>query len=275
MKKLFAVTIATAVNLTVLIAPAAGASDFNEFRLSDRVLVLYNAPWQETMTVVDAGPFLIVVDTWGSLAAAKEAKVRIDNVFGKPVRLVINTHHHWDHTFGNEAFPGAEIAGHRFCAGDMIADYADSKKRKAYFERNASTASPRSLREYIAGVGGETSAKSFRIVVPDRLVGERDTLRAGDLTVLLYHMPGIHTRSNLTVFIPELGIVFGRREFADLENLRLEPGADPLTIARVLEEILSSGRPVHFLVSGHGTPAESPDLTAAVEKLKKMGLRIN
>jgi glyoxylase-like metal-dependent hydrolase (beta-lactamase superfamily II) len=99
-------------------------------------------------------------------------------------------------------------------------------------------------------------------------MGERDTLHAGDLTVLSYHTSGIHTRSNITVFIPELGIVFGRREFAEPENLRLEPGADPAIIARVLEDILASGKPVYYLIPGHGQPVENPNLKTGMEKLK-------
>ncbi|MFJ3664680.1 MBL fold metallo-hydrolase [Streptomyces sp. NPDC090119] len=31
---------------------------------------------------------------------------------GQPVRTLINTHHHGDHTFGNYLFPGATIVGH-------------------------------------------------------------------------------------------------------------------------------------------------------------------
>lgn len=30
----------------------------------------------------------------------------------RPVRTVVNTHHHGDHTFGNGLFPGATIVAH-------------------------------------------------------------------------------------------------------------------------------------------------------------------
>jgi glyoxylase-like metal-dependent hydrolase (beta-lactamase superfamily II) len=248
------------------------SAGFTEARLSDRVLVLFHAPWAETMTVVDAGPGLVIVDTWGSPRAAGKARKRIDGLFGKPVLFVINTHHHWDHTFGNAAFAGgsARIVGNRFCAGDMVASYGDPKFRHLKLQESARLADNDEIRSYIQGVIAETSGDNFRICPPDLPVGEQDTLSAGDLTIVLYHTPGIHTRSNLTVFIPELGIVSGRSGFAGGGPINLEPGADPAKIARVLESILATGKPVRYLIPGHGEAVESPDLKAAAKRLRGM-----
>jgi glyoxylase-like metal-dependent hydrolase (beta-lactamase superfamily II) len=247
----------------------AGA-DFDEIRVTDRVLVLRHAPWAETMTVVDAGASLLVIDTWGSLAAATATRMHIEGVFHKSVRYVINTHHHWDHTFGNAAFPGAEIVGHRFCAEDLIAGYGNPVGRKHYFEESASKADTGSVREYILSASKETSDPAFRLAPPTRLTEERYILRAGNLAVHIYHTPGIHTRSNVTIFIPELGVLLGRSEFANPAQLKLETGADPLNIVQVLETVLSSGKPVRHLIPGHGSPIENPDLRASVKRLRSM-----
>ena len=40
---------------------------------------------------------------------------RIATVTSAPVRQVVNTHHHGDHTFGNSFFTGATIIGHERC----------------------------------------------------------------------------------------------------------------------------------------------------------------
>jgi glyoxylase-like metal-dependent hydrolase (beta-lactamase superfamily II) len=251
----------------------AGSAGFTETRLNDRVLLLHHAPWAETMTVVDAGPSLIVVDTWGSFRAAEKARVRVEAIFKKPVTHVINTHHHWDHTFGNQAFGGAVIVGHRFCAGDMRASYGNSAVRESKLKESASLADNAGIRRYIQEVEKESAGDGFRLCPPNRAARDRDTLFIGDLTILIYRTPGIHTRSNLTAFIPELGIVFGRREFAGGGPVRLEPGADPRKVSRVLEDILSVGKPVRFLIPGHGEAVVNPDLTDAVKRLKGMGIQ--
>jgi glyoxylase-like metal-dependent hydrolase (beta-lactamase superfamily II) len=255
---------------TLTAFPSPDSTGFQESRLNDRVLLLHRAPWAETLTVADAGPGLIVVDTWGSPAAAKKGRARIDSLFHKPVLFVINTHHHWDHTFGNGAFAGgsAKIIGHRFCASDMRASYADPAIRKSKLKESGSLADYASIRSYVRGVEAETAGDGFRLRPPDHPVGDRDTLHVGDLTVLFFHTPGIHTRSNLTVFVPELGIVFGRREFAGNGPISLERGADTAKIVRVLEDILTSGKPVRYLIPGHGQPVADPDVKAGIKQLK-------
>jgi metal-dependent hydrolase (beta-lactamase superfamily II) len=40
---------------------------------------------------------------------------------------VINTHHHWDHTFGNQVFADAKIIGHVLCSEDMQTVYGSKE----------------------------------------------------------------------------------------------------------------------------------------------------
>jgi glyoxylase-like metal-dependent hydrolase (beta-lactamase superfamily II) len=267
MKNIMIVLAVLALCFSMRPSEQALGADFKEIRLSDRILILQHAPWDETMTVIDAGSSLLVVDTWGSLTAARKAALRIEEVFHKPVRFIINTHYHWDHTFGNAAFPGSEIVGHRSDPEDMRTDYGSADVRKSYFKGDVEDAS---LRAYILNCGKESSVPNFPLILPTRLMDRRGTLQAGNLEIRAYPTPGIHTRGNLTILIPELGLVFGRREFTIPTGLKLEKDADPLIISQVLEEILLSGKPVRYLIPGHYDPVENPDFQPAIEKLKSM-----
>jgi glyoxylase-like metal-dependent hydrolase (beta-lactamase superfamily II) len=140
-------------------------------------------------------------------------------------------------------------------------------------KESSSLADNDAIRRYVLDVEVESVGDGFRLCLPNRAAGERDTLSVGDLTVLFYHMPGIHTRSNMTLFIPELGIVFGRREFAYAAQMKLEPGADPQKIVRVLEDILSSGKSIRYLIPGHGEAIHNPDLNAGVKCLNGRDFR--
>jgi glyoxylase-like metal-dependent hydrolase (beta-lactamase superfamily II) len=62
---------------------------------------------------------ILVIDTRSTHREALELKEELATLSKLPVRWVINTHWHWDHTFGNAMFPEAEIWGHELCESAM------------------------------------------------------------------------------------------------------------------------------------------------------------
>ncbi len=66
----------------------------------------------------------ILVDGGGSPAAARNIVAEIRKITKKPVRLLINTHPHVDHTLGNEVYvkeyPGVEIISHSATRDDLL-----------------------------------------------------------------------------------------------------------------------------------------------------------
>lgn len=86
-------------------------NDLEVVRPCEGVLILQGGCWFENMTVIDTGKTLVVVDTYASYKLAEKARAYIDKIFNKPVSHVINTHYHWDHTFGNQVFKNAVIIG--------------------------------------------------------------------------------------------------------------------------------------------------------------------
>src|SRR5664279_3850965 len=55
---------------------------------------------------------VISVDACSTTARTSAYLDAIGKVTDQPVRTLINTHHHGDHTFGNYLFSGASIVGH-------------------------------------------------------------------------------------------------------------------------------------------------------------------
>src|ERR1700716_4211602 len=54
---------------------------------------------------------LLVVDTHSKPSAARALIEQIKKLTDKPVRYVVNTHFHWDHYQGNQAYPSSWPAG--------------------------------------------------------------------------------------------------------------------------------------------------------------------
>lgn len=55
---------------------------------------------------------VVSVDACSTEARTRAYLAAIAQVSDQPVRTLVNTHHHGDHTFGNYLFPGATIVGH-------------------------------------------------------------------------------------------------------------------------------------------------------------------
>src|ERR1700687_2219114 len=64
---------------------------------------------------------VLLVDDGTTPATARALVEDIKLLTNKPVRTVVNTHFHYDHTFGNQVFgPEVEIIGHEYLRNAML-----------------------------------------------------------------------------------------------------------------------------------------------------------
>jgi glyoxylase-like metal-dependent hydrolase (beta-lactamase superfamily II) len=77
-------------------------TDFVE--VTDRVWVARYAWADVNVTAIGGERGLVVVDTHGSTVAGRIVLDDLRRLGVGPVTSVVNTHWHWDHTFGNAAF---------------------------------------------------------------------------------------------------------------------------------------------------------------------------
>lgn len=61
----------------------------------------------------------LVIDSRATHGQAEELHDDVRSLTSLPVTHLVNTHHHWDHTFGNAAFSCA-IVGHERCRSTLI-----------------------------------------------------------------------------------------------------------------------------------------------------------
>jgi glyoxylase-like metal-dependent hydrolase (beta-lactamase superfamily II) len=61
--------------------------------------------------IILLGDSVLVVDTHSKPSAARALIQQIKKITDKPVRYVVNTHFHWDHYQGNQAYPSSWPAG--------------------------------------------------------------------------------------------------------------------------------------------------------------------
>jgi cyclase len=102
--------------LALLLVAGAGSSDdlfeLKKVREGVWAAIALSQPvinCNAAVIVLDDG--VLVVDSHSKPSAARALIAQIRTITDKPVRFVVNTHFHWDHYQGNEAYPRAWPAG--------------------------------------------------------------------------------------------------------------------------------------------------------------------
>ena len=90
-------------------------------KLSDRVTMFADgSPWENTITAITTEKGILMIDTSNSVKFARNVRELINKELGRnDITYVINTHHHFDHTCGNQIFSDAVIIGHEKCIRGM------------------------------------------------------------------------------------------------------------------------------------------------------------
>ena len=61
---------------------------------------------------------VLVIDSLRVPSFARDLIQDVRHLSDKPIRYVIDTHSHWDHSWGNEEFPDSTIIGHANCRSE-------------------------------------------------------------------------------------------------------------------------------------------------------------
>ena len=141
--------------------------------------------------VVECDGGLTVIDTRAHHAQARELKDDLRRISSLPVRWVVNTHHHWDHTFGNAEFADAAIWGHARCA-ETLRETGD-----------------RTRRELIDMLPDHASDfREVAITPPSFTITDHATVTFGGRSLHLRHLGRGHTDNDVVVSVPDAGVTF-------------------------------------------------------------------
>lgn len=187
-----------------------------------------------------------VIDTGGSLCDGLALREAIRERTALPVKMVINTHVHPDHIFGNAAFagPGVEILAHH-------------NLPRALAERGEHY-----LRSYAEQVGAAAMAGTT-IVPPTLVIDGRFEIDLGERVLVIETWPAAHTDNDLTVFDRSSGTLW-TGDLVFREHIPVLDGSLKGWLA-VTETLMR--REAKQIVPGHG-PAPAPWPAAGQDQLR-------
>ncbi|MEZ4416341.1 MAG: MBL fold metallo-hydrolase [Gemmatimonadota bacterium] len=231
--------------------------------------------WEANSTALATSAGVVLIDDFMLRTFTRAFRERAERDLGRPVVLVINTHAHDDHTWGNQVFDGVPILAHEATLREMearipqmasflarapgvLTHLADSLKRA---ELDASARSALEQRRQAIATNLERHA-DVRITPPNQVLSADATRTIGDTELRMLALGPAHSPGDLAVFVPSLHLLV----VGDLAQARGLSGLDPqsgslggwiLALRRLVA--LAEREEVEHVVPGHG-PTGGPEI---------------
>jgi glyoxylase-like metal-dependent hydrolase (beta-lactamase superfamily II) len=228
--------------------------------IGDRVFVRRYAFYDQNIGVVLGDREALVIDTRSTYGQAREILADLRSLTADPVTVVVDTHGHFDHAFGNAIFRPATIWGHDGC-GPFMRRTGEARKKKIAAETPE--------------LAGELD--EIEIDPPDRTFASTATVEVGGREVMLRYLGRGHTDHDIVISVPGTDVVFAGDLF---ENGAVPFYGDAYAVewaatAAQLALIVDTDRGV--VVPGHGDHAGrafADSQAASIAAIATLGARV-
>ncbi|NDZ79374.1 MBL fold metallo-hydrolase [Streptomyces sp. SID10853] len=189
--------------------------------------------------VITAGGESALVDTAATERRARALRAAALSLESAPPRIVVNTHSHGDHTFGNCVFPEAVVVGHSGTRTEI-----------------------KQAGLHLTGLWPDVCWGDITVTPPTLTYEDRLTLHVGPVRVELMSAGAAHTINDTVVWLPDQRVLFT----GDV----VMSGVTPFFPMGSLSGCVAAVRTLRSLdpavvVSGHG-PVAGPEILNETEK---------
>ncbi|OWF42486.1 uncharacterized protein LOC110460984 [Mizuhopecten yessoensis] len=227
-------------------------------KVTDKVYVAMGGNSLGNSIMIIAPDGLIIVDTGDSHEAASLMFEDFRNISSAPVKAIIYTHHHMDHTGGATAFvENSTVLPDIWAYKDLARNLED------YFAYATTARYARSMRQFGVFVKGSQNSvefgktgATFGFVYPNKFLNdtEMDAIIAG-LKVRLVRIEG-ETTDHMGVYIPDWNMFMSGdlyyEAFPNIYTIRGVKVRDPRAWCRSLDYVIDLG--LNYLVPSHMSP---------------------
>lgn len=157
-------------------------------RVAENIYFFQSRAYAQVNAGVIVGPDMaVVIDTLAFPEETIQMRDFVEQTLQIPIRYVINTHYHADHTWGNIHFPNAKIIAHKKCY-DLLEEWGVPSLERAKTEN--------------------AIFKDLEIVLPQITFDEGEFgLQVGKKTLRIITLPG-HTEDGIGIIVEEDRVLF-------------------------------------------------------------------
>jgi cyclase len=210
-------------------------------RVSENVYWFQSEVYAQVTAGVVTGPqWAVVIDTLALADETLTMREFVEHELNVPVRYVINTHYHADHTWGNCFFPGATIIAHSLCR-QLLEEKGTTSLEVARRHNNA--------------------LRQVKIVLPHLTFDQGELLlRVGKKNLILMPAAG-HSPDGVGVLVEEDRVFFAGDAFMPLPYI---VDGDVDVLAATIKKMGRMG--LENIIQGHGDIILRGEIDAAVKE---------
>jgi glyoxylase-like metal-dependent hydrolase (beta-lactamase superfamily II) len=219
--------------------------------IAHRCFVARYRQWDVSVGLVAGSDSAMVIDTRASNQQGKEIVRDVQALgLGIPVTSVVNTHVHFDHSFGNAVFQDSRVTAH-VSVGARWRD--DEQRIKQVFR-----ADPGDGPEYGYTADDVQDLLATPARGPDDTFAERTRIVLGDREVTLAYSGRGHTDGDIAIRVPDAGVTFLGDLIEESATPSLGGDSYPLDWPATLSLITAGLSPNEVVVPGHGARVDRP-----------------
>ena len=206
-------------------------------KIKDGIYVYAQKPADSNAGIILTQEGIVLIDSGHNPPDSQAILKAVRQLTSQPIRFLINTEPHGDHTTGHFLFsPPAIIIAHE-CATDSM--------KKAYNpQRNEKLmADYPDMRE---------SFKGFKMITPQIEYRDKMTLNVGERPFELYYLKNVHSEADTAIWLPKERVIFsaavaGVKRFSNLRpSVQIE---DMISAMKMMKSLNPE-----IVVPGHGPP---------------------
>jgi cyclase len=208
-------------------------------KLADGVYVHTGKGFDSNSGIILTQEGVVVIDTGQNPIESRDIMATVKKLTSMPVRFVIDTEPHADHTTGHYVFSPPAVVVAAAGGGESM--------------RGADRSAPDRIQRLAASSPEMKAAlEDYRFIAPHIEYHDRMTINLGGRTFELMYLKGVHSESDSAIWLPNERVLFSASAFVVNQINILRPF---VTIPDILAagKMMKALNPEH-VVPGHGTP---------------------
>jgi len=206
-------------------------------KIKDGIYVYVGKEFNSNCGIILTQEGVVLIDSGHNPTDSRAILDAVRKLTPLPVRYLIDTEPHGDHTTGHFVFsPPAIVIAHEGATESMKAAYSPERNQKLMAQ------SP----EMRAAFEG------YRMITPQMEYRQKMTLNVGERTFELMYLKGVHSEADTAVWLPKERVLFSASAVVVNQYNILRPFVtipDILAAAKMMK-----GLNPEFVIPGHGTP---------------------